>query len=57
MYHQNKSWWALSLTRSANKALSGAYFRKRHLFSLKERWRQLRDQSVLGPIQLILDLG
>lgn len=57
MYRQNKSWWALSLTRPVNKALSGAYFRKRHLLSLKERWRALRDQSIIGPIQLTLDLG
>jgi len=57
VYRQNKSWWALSLTRPVNKALSGAYFRDRHLLSLKEHWRKLRDQSVIGPIQLMLDLG
>jgi hypothetical protein len=57
VYRQNKSWWALSLTRPINKALSTAYFRDRHLLSLKERWREVRDQSVIGPIQLTLDLG
>jgi len=57
VYGHNKSWWALSLTRPVNKALSGAYFRERDLLSLKERWRDLRDQSVIGPIQLSLDLG
>lgn len=57
VYRQNKSWWALSLTRPVNKALSAAYFRDRHLLSLKEHWRGLRDQSVIGPTQLTLDLG
>jgi RNA-directed DNA polymerase len=57
VYQQNKSWWALSLTRPANKALSAAYFRDRHLLSLAEIWRELHDQSVIGPIQLTLDLG
>jgi group II intron reverse transcriptase/maturase len=57
VYRQNKSWWALSLTRPVNKALSTAYFRDRHLLSLKEHWRELRAQSVLGPLQLTLDLG
>lgn len=57
VYRQNKSWWALSLTRPVNKALSAAYFRDRHLLSLKEYWRELRDQSVIGPTQLTLDLG
>ena len=57
VYRQNKSWWALSLTRPVNKALSNAYFRDRGLLSLKERWLELRAQSVIGPIQLALDLG
>ena len=57
VYRQNKSWWALSLTYPVNKALSNAYFRARGLLSLKERWQGLRAQSVIGPIQLALDLG
>lgn len=48
---------ALSGALLVNKALSNAWFRERGLFSLKEHWRQLRAQSVIGPAQLKLDLG
>jgi RNA-directed DNA polymerase len=57
VYRQNKSWWALSATHPVNKALSNAYFRDRNLLSIKERWRELRSQSVVGPTQLALSLG
>ena len=57
VYRQNKSWWALSRTYPVNKALSNAYFRDRGLLSLKDRGQELRAQSVIGPIQLALDLG
>ena len=57
VYCRGKSWWGLSVTRPVNKALSNAYFRDRGLLSLKERWLELRAQSVIGPIQLALDLG
>lgn len=57
VYRENKSWWALSTSYSVNKALSNAYFRDRNLLSLKERWRELRNQSVIGPTQLVLSLG
>ena len=57
VYRQNKSWWALSVTYPVNKALSNAYFRECGLLSLKQRWLELRDQSVIGPTQLTLGLG
>ncbi len=57
VYRRGKSWWALSGALPVNKALSNAWFRERGLFSLKEHWRQLRAQSVIGPAQLALDLG
>lgn len=57
VYGQNKSWRALSLTRPVSKALSGAYFRERDLLPLKEHWQEMRDQSVIGPIQRPLDRG
>jgi hypothetical protein len=57
VYRQNKSWWALSVTYPVNKALSNTYFRECGLLSLKQRWLELRDQSVIGPTQLTLGLG
>ncbi|HSK48424.1 MAG TPA: group II intron reverse transcriptase/maturase, partial [Coriobacteriia bacterium] len=57
VYRRGKSWWALSGALPVNKALSNAWFRERGLFSLKEHWRELRAQSVIGPDQLKLDLG
>src|SRR6476661_1311796 len=53
VYRENKSWWALSAAQPVNKALSNAYFRDRNLLSLRERWRELRSQSVVGPTQLV----
>jgi len=57
VYRRGKSWWALSGALPVHKALSNAWFRERGLFSLKEHWQELRTRSVIGPVQLALDLG
>jgi hypothetical protein len=57
VYRRGKSWWALSGALPVNKALTNAWFRERGLLSLKEHWQQLRTRSVIGPVQLTLDLG
>jgi group II intron reverse transcriptase/maturase len=57
VYRKNKSRWALSGALPVNQALSNAYFRQRELLFVKECWQELRAQSVIGPVQLALDLG
>jgi RNA-directed DNA polymerase len=57
VYGGHRSLWALSITRSAHKAMSSRYFDSLGLLNVKRRWRQLRPPPVTAPAQLELALG
>jgi RNA-directed DNA polymerase len=49
--------WALSHTPIVDRTLRNAYFAKRGLVSLKERWLSYHRELAIGPMQLSLALG
>lgn len=57
-YDGRKSTWALSHAPVVDRALRNAYFAKRGLVSVKQRWLAYRrEYTVTGPAQLTLGLG
>jgi hypothetical protein len=56
VYDGRKSIWALSHTPAVERGLRNAYFAKRGLVSLKERWRE-KFEHIAVPGQLKLALG
>jgi RNA-directed DNA polymerase len=48
------SWWSMSQSSPVQKGLSNDWFREKGLFSLEARWRELREQAVVGSEQLSL---
>jgi group II intron reverse transcriptase/maturase len=56
VYQGRQSWWALSHASAIDRGLHNAYFAKRGLVSLVERWRAYRP-VVVAPEQLALALG
>lgn len=57
VYGGHRSLWALSITESANKAMSSYYFADLGLLNVKQRWHQLQPKLVIAPEQLALALG
>ncbi len=59
VYGGHRSLWALSITRSAHKAMSNYWFDSQGLLRLKRLWRQKNTgpPRVNAPDQLRLDLG
>ena len=57
VYGGHRSLWALSISKSAHKAMSSYYFDGLGLLRLKRRWRQLQPKSVVAPAQLVLSLA
>lgn len=57
VYDGHRSMWALSITSSANKAMSSYYFDELGLVRLKRRWREFQPKPVIVPAQLELALG
>lgn len=56
VYGGHRSLWALSITKSAHKAMSSYYFDELGLVRVKRRWRQLQPKPVTVPAQLALKL-
>lgn len=56
VYEGRKSLWALSHSPAVDRALRNAYFAKRGLVSLLDRWR-VQHESIVAPAQLMLPLG
>ncbi len=56
VYKGRKSSWALSHCSAVDRGLCNAYFAERGLVSVKQRWRELAERSVV-PEQLSLSLG
>ena len=56
VYGGRKSIWALSHTPVVDRTLRNAYFAKRGLVSLLDRWRE-KSGSIAAPAQLKLSLG
>lgn len=56
IYEGDRSFWALSHSPPVDRGLRNAYFAKRGLVSIAERWRALR-RIDLAPEQLTLALG
>ena len=56
VYEGHKSLWAMSHTPAVNRALRNAYFAKRGLASIEEKWKA--DARYINvPMQLTLALG
>ena len=51
VYRRRQSWWALSRGPAVQRGLRNAYFAKRGLVSLAERWLA-RAQPITAPVQL-----
>jgi group II intron reverse transcriptase/maturase len=56
LYEKKRSWWSLSHCSVVDRALRVAYFTKRGLLSLADRWRQLQAVHPFVPEQLRLPL-
>ena len=56
VYGGHRSLWALSITKSAHKAMSSYYFDELGLLRVQRRWRQLQPKPVIAPAQLALKL-
>lgn len=56
VYGNHRSLWALSITKSAHKAMSSHWFDRLGLLRLKRLWRQ-RNADPIAPAQLVLELG
>ena len=55
VYGQHRSLWALSITKSAHKRMSNAWFRKQGFCELRRLWAKRRE--IIAPAQLSLKLG
>lgn len=55
IYHQHRSWWALSACPAVHQGLRNAYFAERGLVSLRDAWTHRANVNV--PQQLRLPLG
>lgn len=56
VYKGRQSLWALSHSPAVDRGLRNAYFAKRGLVSVEQRWRELAERSV-APEQRSLSLG
>ena len=56
VYGCHRSLWALSITRSAHKAMSSHWFDRQGLLRLKRLWRK-RNAPPIAPAQTVLPLG
>lgn len=57
IYGGRRSLWALSHSTAVDRGLRNAYFAKRGLVSVEERWRDFWARVVMAPTQLELALG
>jgi hypothetical protein len=49
VYWEHQSWWALSHSTPVDRGLRNAYFAKRGLESLADRWREYHPSDVTAP--------
>ncbi len=57
VYQGRKSLWALSHSPAVDRALHNAYFAKRGLVSLRQKWREKHAPQMLAPTQLKFGFG
>ena len=57
IYYRRRSWWALSHCLCVERGLRNAYFAKRGLVSIINRWSELLAKPVTVSRQLTLPLG
>ncbi len=57
VYGDRRSLWALSITRSAHKAMSTHWFEKQGLLRLERLWRKHNSSPVIASAQVPLELG
>jgi hypothetical protein len=56
IYGRSRSWWSLSRTMSANKAMSSYWFDSQGLLRLRQLWKTKQPKNVTAPVQLELML-
>jgi group II intron reverse transcriptase/maturase len=49
IYQEHRSWWALSHTSAVDRGLRNAFFAKRGLVSLVDRWREWHALDIIAP--------
>jgi len=57
IYHERRSWWALSHSNPVDRGLRNAIFAERGLVSVAEQWKRWRQRHVNVPTQQSLPWG